>query len=89
MPFTLDGQWIPSKQPDKKPTQIRVVKRGNNTLTIIEHLSGTTQELEQLAASLKKKLGCGGTLKEDSLEIQGNKADAVKKHLLSLGMTCK
>ncbi len=89
MPFTFDGQWIPGKQPEKKTTQVRVIKRGNNTLTVISHLSHSSQELEKLATTLKKKLGCGGSLKEDSLEIQGDKADAVKKHLISLGITIK
>ncbi len=89
MPFTIDGQWIPSKDESKatsKQLKVRLIKRGKSVLTVILNLNYSEKELQTLAANLKKKLGCGGAVKEDTIEIQGDKVEAVKKHLLGLNL---
>ena len=89
MPFTVDGQWVPSKavsQIPKKPVKVRLVKRGQSILTVILNLAMTPIELTALASSLKKKLGCGGAIKEDSIEIQGDKVAQVLKYLAEIGI---
>ena len=71
MPFTIDGQWVPSKtavsNTPQKPVKVRLVKRGKSILTVILNLSLPQNELAALASSLKKKLGCGGAIKDDSI----------------------
>jgi translation initiation factor 1 len=88
MPFTIGGEWIPSKsnQENQKPVKVRLVKRGKSTLTVILNLKISAKEIEILATDLKKKLGCGGAVKDNTIEIQGDKVDQVRKQLDSLGI---
>lgn len=89
MPFTIDGQWVPSKpssESNQKPVKVRLVKRGKSILTVILNLKMNLKEQTELASSLKKRLGCGGAVKDGEIEIQGDKVDEVKKFLAELNI---
>lgn len=89
MPFTIDGQWVPSKTTSKapqKPVKVRLVKRGKSVLTVILNLNMSSGELASIASNLKKKLGCGGAVKEENIEIQGDKVSLVIQHLAEAGI---
>lgn len=88
MPFTIDGKWIPNKTTNgsKKPVKVRLVKRGNNVVTTILNLGLDVKELNELASAFKKRLGCGGAVKDEGIEIQGDKLDQVKKTLEEMGI---
>jgi translation initiation factor 1 len=46
-------------------------------------------QLLQLAAELKKRCGCGGSVKDSAIEIQGDKRDLLKSLLEEKGFKVK
>ncbi len=89
MPFNLAGDYIPPKKlpnAQAKPVKVRLVKRGKSILTVILHLNMNQKELSELSSSIKKKLGCGGSVKEDTVEIQGDKVEEVITYLKEIGI---
>ena len=63
--------------------------RGGKTVTIIKGFEGSQECLNDLAASLKKKLSVGGTVKNNEIIIQGNYRDALIKLLNVMGHEVK
>ncbi|MBN9377498.1 MAG: hypothetical protein BGO14_10410 [Chlamydiales bacterium 38-26] len=89
MPFRIDGTWTPSNQSPKntsKPVKVRLVKRANKLITVILNLNLPRNEQENLAKTLKKKLGCGGCVNDGGIEIQGDKVVVVKEALIEMGI---
>ena len=68
--------------------QIQLEKkgRGGKEVTVISHLGLSGAQLLELLQLIKKKLGTGGTLKNQSLEIQGNRVAEVRELLVSQGI---
>ncbi len=64
-------------------------KRRGKVVTIVKpfHLDKTT--LQNLLKILKNKLETGGTVKDDSLEFQGDIPELLRKHLDALGYRFK
>ena len=58
-------------------------------VTIITGLTMSEAELKELLSTCKKRLGCGGTLKDGSLEFQGEHRDALLAVLSTLGISAK
>ena len=86
MPYDAKGNWVSSKPSPSGPVKVRSVKRRNSLLTVILNLPKSPAEIEEIASTIKKKLGCGGSVKDTGLEIQGDKVEAVKKLLLEMGI---
>lgn len=94
--WSSDNKEKPSKT---KSTEIKVAekhqlhfakeKRRGKVVTIVKPFSLEKKELQALLKTLKKKLGTGGTAKEDSLEFQGEIADTLRIHLEKLGYRFK
>jgi translation initiation factor 1 len=55
--------------------------RGGGTVIVISGLQLTTAQIKELAGVLKKKCGCGGTVKEGVIEIQGDHREALAAEL--------
>ena len=51
--------------------------RGGKSVTLIEGLQVSVKDREALLKQLKTRLGAGGSIKSDLLEIQGDQRDAV------------
>jgi len=60
-------------------------KKFRKIYTIIEGIDKKEIDLDQLAKTLKAKLACGGTVKGDNIELQGNHKQKVKKILIEAG----
>lgn len=63
--------------------------RKGKGVSLITGLDLAAAELEKLAAELKKKCGCGGSVREGVIEIQGDKRDLLKALLEAKGLNVK
>jgi len=73
------------KEPAKHQLHFAKEKRRGKVVTIVKPFYLVKSDLQALLKTLKKKLGTGGTVKEDSLEFQGDIPEPVRKHLEALG----
>lgn len=66
--------------------KIRTVKRRFGKLTtLIEGIDKKSVNLKDIAKKLKEKFACGGTVKDDVIELQGNHTSQVKQELIKMG----
>lgn len=77
------------KVPEKHQLYFAKEKRRGKVVTIVKPFSLEKKDLQVLLKTLKKKLGCGGTLKDDSLEFQGDIPEQIHKHLEMMGYRFK
>ena len=60
--------------------------RGGKTVTVVKNFVGIgLPEKEQLAKQMQKSCGCGGTVKDGRIEIQGDKREEVARILTEAG----
>jgi len=64
---------------------IRFEKRNGKPATIISNFQGSESELKDLAATLKKHCGVGGSAKDDEILIQGDVRNKVSEFLRRQG----
>jgi len=63
--------------------------RKGKGVSIVTGLDLDDAPLKLLAAELKKVCGCGGSIKDGTIEIQGDARDKIKAHLEKKGHTVK
>jgi translation initiation factor 1 len=80
-----------SVHPMQQKVTVRLERkgRGGKSVTVIDGLQMRQKEREALLRQLKTKLGTGGTVKDTSLEIQGDHRDALMAELGKMGYTAK
>jgi len=69
---------------DQLITISTVARRYGKITTLVSGFDKAV-DLKSVAKALKEKLACGGTIKENIIELQGNHKKAVKPVLVSLG----
>jgi translation initiation factor 1 len=69
----------------QKITVKTVMRRYGKKITVIEGIEGRHIDIKQLAKKLKSYLACGGTLKNDAIELQGSQAQKAKDALVKFG----
>jgi translation initiation factor 1 len=59
--------------------------RNGKAVITISGLNESADKLSEIAALLKKKCGCGGSVKDGVIEIQGDQRELVQQELTKLG----
>jgi translation initiation factor 1 len=69
---------------------VQVEKRkAGRVVTVIRGLAPTDNDLPALLTELKNACGAGGTVRDDSLEIQGDQLQRAKEALSAIGYKVK
>lgn len=63
--------------------------RGGKTATIIEGFACSAERLRDIAASLKKSLGTGGSTRGSEILIQGDRREEAARQLRDMGFKVK
>ena len=72
--------------PEKQTARVQVEKRKRGKMvTVVIGLPATGNDLPALLTTLKTKCGAGGTLKDETLEIQGKHIETVSSALKEIG----
>ena len=64
---------------------VRDKRRGGKIATIIDGFTIADSEIEALASDIKRSLGCGGSVRDGEILVQGDRLDAVVAFLRSKG----
>ena len=82
------------RRPDGRPVRDGIVRvarevagRRGKGVTVITGLPLAGPALESLATELKRRCGCGGTVREGRIESQGDHRDLLVKELEARGPT--
>ncbi len=93
---TETGRIKPKQEKQQRPKGDGVVKiqrqtkgRKGKGVCVITGLDMEDAPLKLLAAELKKVCGCGGSVKDGAIEIQGDNRDKIKAHLEKKGYKVK
>ena len=84
-----EGKLDVPREVEPSRQRIRVTldrkRRAGKTVTVASGFEHRPESLAQLAATLKKKCGTGGTARDGEIEIQGDHAARVAEDLKKLG----
>ena len=83
--FSTDASF---RQPDPVRLSFQRGAKGSG-VTRVERLILHPTLKEQLLSQLKKRLGCGGAVKEGALEFQGDHRDVIEAELVKQGYKVK
>ncbi len=76
------------QQPNPVRLSFSRASRGSG-MTMVEGVIMHPSLKKELLRHFKKRLGCGGTIKDGTLELQGDRRDFVQKELESQGYPVK
>jgi translation initiation factor 1 len=80
----------PSNVPEKNRGRVEIRRetggRGGKTVTVVSGFLGIgLPEKEQLSKKMRSACGCGGTVKDGAIEIQGDQRETVARILSEAG----
>jgi len=84
------GNRKPSPQAEKNRGRVDIRRetggRGGKTVTVVDGFVGIgLPEKEQLAKKIRLACGCGGTVKDGAIEIQGDQRETIARILSEAG----
>ena len=81
----------PDLPPEKQDLRVQATRAGRKgkTVTIITGFQSKPETLQALLKQLKAQCGCGGTVKENEIEIQGEHKQKILEILKKLGYKAK
>lgn len=77
--------------PARIVAKLRIEKagRGGKTVTVVYDLPRNAAFLKDLCGELKRACGCGGAVREDAVEVQGDLRERVREVLEKKGFAIK
>jgi translation initiation factor 1 len=82
---------VPDLPPNQQNPRVETSRSGRKgkTVTIIRGFQAKPETLADLLKKLKTLCGAGGTVKDDTIEIQGDHKQKIVQFLLQLGYKAK
>lgn len=82
---------VPDLAPDQQDLRVQVSRKGRKgkSVTIVSGFTHRPETLEALAKQLKAQCGSGGTVRENTVEIQGEHAAKLVSLLIDKGYKAK
>lgn len=70
---------------EKTKQKIRIQKTTRKFGKYVTVISGLDKNVKEIAKQLKEKLACGGTVKDNNIELQGDHVKKAQEKLIELG----
>lgn len=82
---------VPDLPPNQQDLRVQVSRKGRKgkSVTLVSGFAHRPETLEALAKQLKAQCGSGGTVKDNTIEIQGEHAAKVVSLLIEKGYKAK
>ncbi|MBD1911961.1 MULTISPECIES: translation initiation factor [unclassified Leptolyngbya] len=82
---------VPDLPPNQQSLRVQTTRKGKGgkTVTVISGFQSSPETLAKLLKQLKAQCGTGGTVKDDTLEIQGDHRQKLVQLLTQLGYPTK
>ena len=78
------------RAPQKQTAKLAIEKRKRGkSVVVVRGLLAKDNDLPELLTKLKTACGAGGTIKDDTLEIQGKKVELIRSTLEKIGYRVK
>ena len=88
---TATERAVPDLPPAQQDLRVQVSRKGRKgkSVTIVTGFAHKLETLEALAKKLKSQCGSGGTVKDNTIEVQGEHATKLVSLLTGLGYKAK
>lgn len=77
--------WESIAKEDQRITIQTIQRKFGKQITVVKGFDPKSINIKEIAKKLKSKLACGGTVKENTIELQGNHKEKTKDELIKLG----